>query len=257
MNLFSMKVTLKASYALLAAARASGWSRERCCANENDREALLARGVKIAAPAAVEIGDSVDPARIAPGVVIHAGCKVFGAATSIGPGCVLGREAPATVEDCQLGEKVELKGGYFSGAVFLDGAAMGSGAQVRPGTILEEGAEMAHTVGLKQTIFFPFVVGGSLIQFLRRADGRRQGPQGAQRNRLVVHPFQLHAARRQGDGVADRRRAARGDAGPRSILPGRPRGLGGAGEDRSTARCRRRGWCRARASCSRTSWWCR
>jgi len=49
--------------------------------------------------------------------------------------------------------------------VFLDGSAMGSGAQVRPGSILEEGAEMAHTVGLKQTIFFPFVVGGSLINF--------------------------------------------------------------------------------------------
>ena len=126
---------------------------------------LLRRGVKIAAPEAVEIGDEVDPGRIAPDVVIHAGCKVFGAATSMGPGCVLGREAPATVEDCQLGEKVELKGGYFSGAVFLDGAAMGSGAQVRPGTLLEEGAEMAHTVGLKQTIFFPFVVGGSLINF--------------------------------------------------------------------------------------------
>ena len=128
-------------------------------------EELLRRGVKIAAPASVEIGDEVDPGRIAAGVVIHAGCKVFGATTSMGPGCVLGREAPATVEDCQLGEKVELKGGYFNGAVFLDGAAMGSGAQVRPGTILEEGAEMAHTVGLKQTIFFPFVVGGSLINF--------------------------------------------------------------------------------------------
>ncbi len=128
-------------------------------------EELLRRGVKIAAPASVEIGDEVDPGRIAAGVTIHAGCKIFGAATSIGPGCVLGREAPTTVENCQLGEKVELKGGYFSGAVFLDGAAMGSGAQVRPGTILEEGAEMAHAVGLKQTIFFPFVVGGSLINF--------------------------------------------------------------------------------------------
>ena len=128
-------------------------------------EELLARGVKIAAPASVEVGAEVDPARIAPGVVIHAGCRVFGAETSIGPGCVLGREAPATVDDCQLGEKVELKGGSFCGAVFLDGAAMGSGAQVRPGTILEEGAEMAHTVGLKQTIFFPFVVGGNLINF--------------------------------------------------------------------------------------------
>ena len=128
-------------------------------------EEVLARGVQIAAPGAVEIGPEVDPQRLAPGVVIHAGCKIFGEQTSIGPGCVLGREAPATVDNCQLGEKVELKGGYFSGAVFLDGAAMGSGAQVRPGTILEEGAEMAHTVGLKQTIFFPFVVGGSLINF--------------------------------------------------------------------------------------------
>ena len=126
---------------------------------------LRARGVEIAAPASVEIGEEVVASRISPGVVIHAGCKVFGAQTSIGPGCVLGREAPATVEDCQLGEKVHLKGGSFSGAVFLDGASMGSGAQVRAGTILEEGAEMAHTVGLKQSIFFPFVVGGSLINF--------------------------------------------------------------------------------------------
>ena len=62
-----------------------------------------------------------------------------------------------TVEDCQLGAGVRLRGGYFSGAVFLDGAVVGCGAHVRPGTILEEGAEMAHTVGLKQTIFFPFV----------------------------------------------------------------------------------------------------
>ena len=128
-------------------------------------EELLKRGVKIPVPASVEIGDDVDPARIAPGVVIHAGCKLFGALTSIGPGCVLGREAPATVDDCQLGERVELKGGYFCGAVFGDGASLGSGAHVRAGTILEEGAELAHTVGLKQTILFPFVVGGSLINF--------------------------------------------------------------------------------------------
>ncbi len=126
---------------------------------------LLVRGVKIAVLGSVEIGDEVEVSRIAPGVVIHAGCKVFGAQTSMGPGCVLGREAPTTVEDCQLGEQVHLKGGAFSGAVFLDGASMGSGAQVRAGTILEEGAEMAHTVGLKQSIFFPFVVGGSLINF--------------------------------------------------------------------------------------------
>lgn len=128
-------------------------------------EELLKRGVKIPAPGSVEIGEDVVPAQIAPGTTIHAGCKLFGAQTSIGPGCVLGREAPATVDDCQLGERVELKGGYFCGAVFGDGASMGSGAHVRAGTILEEGAELAHTVGLKQTILFPFVVGGSLINF--------------------------------------------------------------------------------------------
>ncbi|MDR0994560.1 MAG: UDP-N-acetylglucosamine pyrophosphorylase, partial [Verrucomicrobiota bacterium] len=128
-------------------------------------EALMAKGVRIPAPAAVEIAEEVPLEQIGEGVVLHAGSRIYGADTSIGPGCVLGREAPATVENCQLGEKVELKGGYFSGAVFLDGAAMGSCAHVRAGTLLEEGAEMAHSVGLKQTIFFPFVVGGSLINF--------------------------------------------------------------------------------------------
>lgn len=126
-------------------------------------EQLLAKGVRMAAPSSIEVGDDVDVGRIADSVVIHAGCKLFGAKTSIGPDSVLGREAPATIENCQLGRNVQLKGGYFSGAVFLDGAAMGSCAHVRAGTILEEGAEMAHSVGLKQSIFFPFVVGGSLL----------------------------------------------------------------------------------------------
>jgi UDP-N-acetylglucosamine/UDP-N-acetylgalactosamine diphosphorylase len=69
------------------------------------------------------------------------------------------------VEDCQLGRKVALKGGYYSGATFLDGANMGSAAHIRPGTLLEEEAGGAHAVGLKQTIFLPFVTAGSLINF--------------------------------------------------------------------------------------------
>ncbi|MDU3568158.1 MAG: UDP-N-acetylglucosamine pyrophosphorylase, partial [Cutibacterium avidum] len=40
-----------------------------------------------------------------------------------------------------------------------------SGAHVRGGTILEEEASGAHTVGLKQTILLPFVTLGSLINF--------------------------------------------------------------------------------------------
>ena len=126
---------------------------------------LLDRGVILPCPFSVEVDDSIEPDRIAPGVVIHSGCRISGALTSIGPGCELGKEAPATVEDCQLGRGVELKGGYFSGATFLDGANMGSAAHVRPGTLLEEEAGGAHAVGLKQTIFLSFVTAGSLINF--------------------------------------------------------------------------------------------
>ena len=42
---------------------------------------------------------------------------------------------------------------------------MGLGAQVREGCLLEEEANGAHCVGLKQTILFPFVTLGSLINF--------------------------------------------------------------------------------------------
>ncbi len=111
------------------------------------------------------IGTEVDLTRIADAVEIHPGCRIRGEETSIGSGCVLGAEAPATVENCQLGRNVELKGGYFSGATFFDGANMGSGAHIRAGTILEEEASGAHTVGLKQTILFPFTTLGSLINF--------------------------------------------------------------------------------------------
>ena len=113
----------------------------------------------------VEIGEEVDPSRISESAVIHPGCRILGAETSIGPGCEIGAEQPATIENCQLGRGVVLKGGFFSGAVFLDKSSLGSGAHVRPGTILEEEANGAHTVGLKQTILLPFVTMGSLINF--------------------------------------------------------------------------------------------
>jgi len=128
-------------------------------------DALLQRGVVIHCPASVHVGGDVDPDRIAPGVVIHAGCRILGARTSIGPGSELGAEAPVTLETCQLGRNVAIKGGFVSGATFLDGSSMGSGAHVRPGTLLEEEANGAHAVGLKQTLLLPFVTTGSLINF--------------------------------------------------------------------------------------------
>lgn len=115
--------------------------------------------------AGVTIGSEVDTGKIAPNAVIYPGCRIMGAETSIGPECVIGAEAPASIENCQLGRNVQLKGGFFSGSTFWDGANMGSGAHVRAGTILEEEAGGAHTVGLKQTVFLPFVTAGSLINF--------------------------------------------------------------------------------------------
>lgn len=127
---------------------------------------LLGKGVKIPQPAQVEIGPEVDADRIASeGVVIHPGCRIRGGKTLILEGAKLGAEGPVTVENCYIGPGVELRGGYFRNAVFLEGAVCGSGSHVREGTILEERASIAHTVGLKQTILFPFVTLGSLINF--------------------------------------------------------------------------------------------
>lgn len=103
--------------------------------------------------------------RIAPDVVFHPGCRLSGADLSIGPGCVIGAEAPATLNNCQLGARVHLAGGFFEGATFLDDVKAGSCAHVRPGCLLEEGSSIAHSVGLKQTVFMPWVASGSLINF--------------------------------------------------------------------------------------------
>jgi len=129
-------------------------------------EKLIKKGVQIDQPASVEIGGDVDVDRIsADGVAIYAGCKIFGPDTLILPGVKLGYEAPATVDNCQVGPDVELKGGYFNQSVFLEKANLGMGSHVRAGTILEEQAVIAHTVALKHTILFPFVTLGSLINF--------------------------------------------------------------------------------------------
>jgi len=127
---------------------------------------LIDKGATIPVPESVYIGDEVSLDRIAGnGVFIYPGCRIFGETTLIMAGVKLGYEAPVTVEDCQLGPNVDLRGGFFRKATFLEGANMGSGAHVREGCLLEEQAGGAHTVGLKQTILFPFVTLGSLINF--------------------------------------------------------------------------------------------
>jgi bifunctional UDP-N-acetylglucosamine pyrophosphorylase/glucosamine-1-phosphate N-acetyltransferase len=123
---------------------------------------LMDKGVSIPNPLSMDIGDDVDVGRISgDGVTLWPGCRIHGAKTVISAGCTLGAEGPVTLADCRLGPKVELKGGYFKQSVFLEQANMGLGAQVREGCLLEEEANGAHCVGLKQTILFPFVTLGS------------------------------------------------------------------------------------------------
>jgi len=127
---------------------------------------LMQKGVLISNPATLDIGMEVNPDHISgKDVRIDPGCRIYGSNTVISEGCRIGAEAPVTVENCRLGRKVELKGGSFRESVFLDGASLGMGAHVREGCILEEQASCAHSVGLKQTILFPFVTLGSLINF--------------------------------------------------------------------------------------------
>ncbi|MGD8385736.1 MAG: protein GlmU [Desulfobacteraceae bacterium] len=127
---------------------------------------LMKKGVDIPNPLSIDVGEEVDPERISGvGVRIDPGCRIYGPDTAMGPGARIGREGPVTIENCQLGPGVELKGGYARETTFLERASAGLGAQIREGCLLEEQASVAHCVGLKQTILFPFVTLGSLINF--------------------------------------------------------------------------------------------
>src|SRR5512136_1285216 len=127
---------------------------------------LVNKGVDIPNPWTLDIGNEVDPERISGnGVTIYPGCRIYGKNTVISAGAKIGYEGPATIDDCQIGPNVELKGGYFNKAVFIEKTNMRLGAHVREGCMLEEEAGGAHCVGLKQTILFPFVTLGSLINF--------------------------------------------------------------------------------------------
>jgi UDP-N-acetylglucosamine/UDP-N-acetylgalactosamine diphosphorylase len=128
-------------------------------------EVLLKKGVRMTNPFSVEIGKEVNLDKIADSVTIYGAARIYGEETLLAQDVQLGYEAPVTLINCQLGAAVELRGGYFAKSVFLTKVSMGSNAQVRAGCLLEEESGGNHTVGLKQTILFPFVILGSLINF--------------------------------------------------------------------------------------------
>ncbi len=129
------------------------------------KKILIKKGVVLIDPETISIGEEVNTGHITAGAVIHPGCRLSGKELSIAKECVIGAEAPVTLRNCQLGVGVELAGGYFENATFLDGFKAGSGAHVRPGCLFEEHSSIAHSVGTKQTLFLPWVTAGSLINF--------------------------------------------------------------------------------------------
>jgi UDP-N-acetylglucosamine/UDP-N-acetylgalactosamine diphosphorylase len=133
---------------------------------ENKVKRLSEKGVKLISPSHVEIGEDVDLERISGDcVTIYGGSRIFGSSTFISKGCTLGQEGPATIDNCWLGPDVKINGGYVKSSVFLSKVSIGYGAHIREGCILEEESSIAHSVGLKQTILFPYVTLGSLINF--------------------------------------------------------------------------------------------
>ncbi|MFH2058042.1 MAG: protein GlmU [Pseudomonadota bacterium] len=129
-------------------------------------KALIKKGVHIPNPESVYVSYDVNPDRISSdNVILYAGTKIMGKQSLIMKNVSIGYEAPVTLENTLVGENTCLNGGFFQETVFAGNNTFGSGAHVRKGTILEEEANAAHTVGLKQTILFPFVTLGSLINF--------------------------------------------------------------------------------------------
>jgi UDP-N-acetylglucosamine/UDP-N-acetylgalactosamine diphosphorylase len=133
---------------------------------KNRIKSLIDKGVCIPCPETVELSDDVDLDRISKhNVTIHAGTRISGSKTLIMSGVEIGHESPVMIHNCQIGRNSRLSGGVFYNSCLLEGVVMGANAHVRDGCLLEEHSRTAHTVGLKQTILFPFVTLGSLINF--------------------------------------------------------------------------------------------
>lgn len=126
---------------------------------------LIDKGVHIPSPQSIEIHEDVQLDRISGQCTLHTGTKLRGKRTLIAPGAVIGKEGPANLENTVVGPNVRLDGGHYENATFLAGAETRSWSHIRGGTLFEEQAKVAHCVGLKQTILFPFVTLGSLINF--------------------------------------------------------------------------------------------
>lgn len=127
-------------------------------------ESLQRRGVDVWGPERVYISGDVNLDAIEPAAVIRQ-ATLSGKDLSIAAGAVIGTSGHAEVSDCQIGPDAELGAGLYQGATLLNGVKVRGFAEIRPGTLLEEEVDIAHSVALKNTTFTACCVAGSLINF--------------------------------------------------------------------------------------------
>ena len=125
---------------------------------------LRDRGVDVWGPEKVYVAADVPLENIEPGVVIRQ-ANLGGPELQIGRGARIGVSGHAHVANCQIGRDVELGAGTYDTATILDGARVRGFAELRPGTLLEEQVEAAHSVAFKNTVLTATVVAGSLINY--------------------------------------------------------------------------------------------
>ncbi len=127
-------------------------------------ESLQRRGVDVWGPERVYISGDVNLDAIEPTAVIRQ-ATLSGKDLSIAAGAVIGTSGHAEVSDCQIGPDAELGAGLYQGATLLNRVKVRGFAEIRPGTLLEEEVDVAHSVALKNTTFTACCVAGSLINF--------------------------------------------------------------------------------------------
>ena len=125
---------------------------------------LRERGVDVWGPERVYVDSDVKLDAIKPGAVIRQ-ATLSGQSLTISAGAVIGTSGHAEVSDCQIGPDAELGAGLYQGATFLNRVKVRGFAEIRPGTLLEEDVDVAHSVALKNTTITACCVAGSLINF--------------------------------------------------------------------------------------------
>ena len=125
---------------------------------------LRAAGVEVWGPERVYVSSDVKLENIEAGAAIHH-ATLSGGGLRIGRGTRIGASGHALVSDCQIGRDVELGAGSYEGATILDRARVRGYAELRPGTLLEEQVDAAHSVAFKNTVLTANVVTGSLINY--------------------------------------------------------------------------------------------